>query len=133
MVSKTGKQKTMNNKELVRTAITAVFIDRDLTALDTYFDSNYIQHNPQIPNGLEPLRQMIPNLAPHFKYEPGIVTEDGDFVMIHGRYEGWGEHPMVAVDIFKVKDGKIAAHWDVMQEEVTPDKTASGNAMFPIS
>jgi len=40
---------------------------------------------------------------------------------------GWGPKPMVAVDIFRVKDGKVVEHWDVMQEEVS---TASGHAMF---
>jgi predicted SnoaL-like aldol condensation-catalyzing enzyme len=37
---------------------------------------------------------------------------------------------MVAVDIFRVVDGKVAEHWDVMQEEVPADKTANGNSMF---
>jgi predicted SnoaL-like aldol condensation-catalyzing enzyme len=36
----------------------------------------------------------------------------------------------VAVDIFKVKDGKVVEHWDVMQEEVPASATASGNRMF---
>jgi len=35
---------------------------------------------------------------------------------------------MVAVDIFRIKSGKVVEHWDVMQEKVTD--TASGNAMF---
>ena len=37
---------------------------------------------------------------------------------------------MIAVDIFRMKDGKVVEHWDVMQEEVPAAKTASGNAMF---
>jgi|SRR5882757_8617949 len=122
----------MDNKQFVLTAITDVFVKRDITAFDKYFDSNYKQHNPQIPNGIAPLKQMIPNLPVNFKYEPGIVAENGEYVMIHGRYEGWGEKPMIAVDIFKVTNGKISEHWDVMQEEITADKTANGNAMFPI-
>jgi predicted SnoaL-like aldol condensation-catalyzing enzyme len=123
----------MSNKALVQKAIVEVFVNRDITAFDRYFDANYKQHNPQIPNGLEPLKAMIPNLPAHFKYEPGIATEDEDFVMIHGRYEGWAEKPLIAVDIFKVANGKIVEHWDVMQEEVTADKSANGNAMFPIT
>jgi predicted SnoaL-like aldol condensation-catalyzing enzyme len=50
--------------------------------------------------------------------------------MVHGRYTGWGPKPMVAVDIFRLKDGKVAEHWDVLQEEVPAAETASGNAMF---
>jgi predicted SnoaL-like aldol condensation-catalyzing enzyme len=37
---------------------------------------------------------------------------------------------MVAVDIFRLKNGKVVEHWDVMQEEVPKANTASGNAMF---
>ena len=46
------------------------------------------------------------------------------------RYIGWGPKPLVAVDIFKMKDGKVLEHWDVMQEEVPASATASGNPMF---
>lgn len=123
----------MNNKELVLTAITAVFVKRDITAFDKYFSENYIQHNPQLPNGTEVLKQFVPTLGEDFNYEPGIITENENIVMIHGRYENWGGKNMIAVDIFRVENGKIAEHWDVMQEEITADKTANGNAMFPIN
>jgi predicted SnoaL-like aldol condensation-catalyzing enzyme len=122
----------MSNKELVLTAITAVFVNRDITAFDKYFDSGYTQHNPQLPNGLDVLRQFLPTLSESFTYEPGVIAENDDLVMIHGRYVDWGGKNMIAVDIFKVKDGKIVEHWDVMQEEVLAADTANGNAMFPI-
>ena len=59
-----------------------------------------------------------------------MAVADGDLVMVHGRYTGWGPKPMVAVDIFRVTDGKVVEHWDVMQEEVSTADTASGHAMF---
>ncbi|UIR56771.1 nuclear transport factor 2 family protein [Sphingobacterium sp. SRCM116780] len=122
----------MTNSELVKTAITAVFKNKDITAFDKYFSENYIQHNPQLPNGTAVLKQFIPTLSDTFSYEPGIVTEAGNIVMIHGRYEDWNGKNMIAVDIFRIENGKIVEHWDVMQEEVTADKSANGNAMFPI-
>lgn len=122
----------MTNSELVKKAITAVFGNKDITAFDKYFSTNYIQHNPYIPNGTDVLKQIVPNLSDKFRYEPGVVTESGDIVMIHGRYENWNGKNMIAVDIFRIENGKIAEHWDVMQEEVTADKSANGNAMFPI-
>ena len=73
------------------------------------------------------------NLPADFKYEPGLVVAEGDFVTIHGRYFGWGPKPMVAVDIFSVANGKIAEHWDVMQEEVPAAQTASGNSMLTVT
>jgi predicted SnoaL-like aldol condensation-catalyzing enzyme len=122
----------MNPKELVSKAITDVFIRRDITALDKYFSKDYKQHNPFIPNGTEALKQFLPTLPQNFKYEPGVIADHGNIVMIHGRYENWNGKNMIAVDIFKIEDGKLAEHWDVMQEEVLPSKSANGNAMFPI-
>ena len=39
---------------------------------------------------------------------------------------------MIAVDIFRLENGKVVEHWDVMQEEVPANESANGNAMFPI-
>lgn len=131
--SNLNKSNTMDNKELVLKAITAVFIHRDITAVDKYFSADYQQHNPFIPNGPEGLKKAVPTLPAEFKYEPGIITENGDFVMIHGRYENWRGKNMIAVDIFRVKNGKITEHWDVLQEEVPASRSVNGNSMFPIT
>ncbi len=120
----------MTNKELVKTAITEAFVNRDKTAIDKYWSDQYIQHNPQVPNGREGLKQLFGLLGPEFKYDIGLIVADGDFVMVHGRYMGFGPKPLVAVDIFRIKDGKLAEHWDVLQEEVPPENTASKNPMF---
>jgi predicted SnoaL-like aldol condensation-catalyzing enzyme len=48
-----------------------------------------------------------------------IVVAEGDLVMVHG-HVGWGPKPLVAVDIFKVKDGKVVEHWDVMRRKYAP-------------
>ena len=123
----------MTNKEIVETAVTAVFAQRDLSALDKYFHSGYIQHNPALPNGTEVLRELIPSLPEDFKYEVGTITENEDIVMVHGRFSNWHGKNYIAVDIFRVENGKLAEHWDVLQEEVETEKTVTGNKMFPIS
>ena len=120
------------NKALVLAGIKGVFVDRDATVLDRMFDDNYQQHNPQIPNGTDAIKALLGNLPADFKYEPGLVVADGDYVAIHGRYVGWGPKPMVAVDLFRVANGKIVEHWDVMQEEVPASHTASGNGMLTL-
>jgi len=122
----------MDNKDLVKTAITAVFKQRDISAFDKYFAQDYVQHNPQLPNGTAALKSFIPTLPEDFDYEPGLLTESGDFVMIHGKYKNWGGKNMIAVDIFKVAGGKLVEHWDVMQEEIIAEQSANGNSMFPI-
>jgi predicted SnoaL-like aldol condensation-catalyzing enzyme len=97
--------------------------------VEQYFAVNYKQHNPVIADGPAAIAKMIPTLIA-LTYEPGMAVADGDLVMVHGRYTGWGPKPMIAVDIFRLKGGKVVEHWDVMQEEVSAANTASGNAMF---
>ena len=118
-----------SNKEIVLEVLKRAFIDRDPTVVDQYFAANYKQHNPVIADGPSAIARMIPTLT-DLTYEPGMAVADGDLVMVHGRYTGWGPKPMIAVDIFRLKDGKVAEHWDVLQEEVAAANTASGNAMF---
>ena len=118
-----------SNKEIVLEVLKRAFIDRDPTVVEQYFGANYKQHNPLIPNGSSAVATMIPTLT-SLTYEPGMAVADGDLVMVHGRYTGWGPKPMVAVDIFRLADGKVVEHWDVMQEEIPAANTASGNAMF---
>ena len=100
------------NKALVLAGIMGIFIDRAPTVLDRLFSNDYRQHNPQIANGTAAIKALLGNLPGDFKYEPGLVMADGDYVSIHGRYFGWGPKPMVAVDIFRVAHGKIAEHWE---------------------
>ena len=118
------------NKALVLAGIKGVFIERDPTVLDRLFSDEYRQHNPSIANGTAAIKAILKNLGPDFSYEPGLVVAEGDYVMIHGRYVGWGPKPIVGIDIFRVTNGKIAEHWDVLQEEVPAAQSANGNSMF---
>ena len=120
---------SQSNKEIVLEVLKRAFVERDPSVVDQYFAGSYKQHNPSIPDGPAAVAKMIPTLTA-LTYEPGMAVAEGDLVMVHGRYTGWGPKPMVAVDIFRVENGKVVEHWDVLQEEVPADKTASGNAMF---
>ena len=125
-----NQNNTEHNKSLVIKVLQTVFIDRDTSIVATYFADNYIQHNPLIPNGAESIPPMVAALPKEFRYEIGMVVAQGDLVMAHGRYTGWGPKPMIAVDIFRIVEGKLVEHWDVMQEEVSSSLTVSGNPMF---
>ena len=118
------------NKQVVLNVLKGAFVEHDITVVDRYVSPDYVQHNPVIPNGPKAITELIPTLKENLSYELGMVVAEGDLVMVHGRYRGWGPKPLVAVDIFKVKDGKVVEHWDVMQEEVPASATASGNPMF---
>ena len=122
---------TKSNKDIVLEVLRRSFVERDPTVVADHFGANYKQHNPAIADGPSAIAKMIPTLT-GLTYELGMAVADGDLVMVHGRYTGWGPKPMVAVDIFRLEAGKVVEHWDVLQEEVPVADTASGNAMFTI-
>jgi predicted SnoaL-like aldol condensation-catalyzing enzyme len=56
---------------------------------------------------------------------------EGDMVMLHGRFSGLGlPANWIAVDIVRLENGLVAEHWDVIEDEVTREKSASGLPMF---
>ncbi|MBE9586409.1 nuclear transport factor 2 family protein [Mucilaginibacter sp. JRF] len=120
----------MTNKEIVEQAMKAFFVDRDHNAIERYWHKDYVQHNPSMINGHQGLRDILKNsIDTGFQWIPGIFVEINNLVISHSRVQGWGPTPLIVVDIFRFEDGKIAEHWDVVQEEVPTSKTASGNPM----
>lgn len=119
-------------KEQAINYLNAVFNEKDLVKVETFWKDDMIQHNPSMPNGLDVLRGFITSEDNQISYEPGIAMEEGNIVAVHGRYSNWFGKTMIAVDYFRVEDGKFIEHWDVMQEEVPASEAVNGNAMFPI-
>ena len=65
------------------------------------------------------------------KYENQLIVADGDYVIAHGRFSGIGRPAAwVAADIVRIEDGRLAEHWDVLQDEATKDQSRSGLPMF---
>lgn len=129
---KAKKPRKMDNETLVVTALDAVFNLGDTSAVLLYWSEDYVQHNPQFPNGRDVILNFARTRPAGLKFEPGLVMSKGDLVMVHSRYTGFGPNPMVIVDILRVRKGRLIEHWDIMQEEVPADKSANGNGMFPI-
>ena len=74
---------------------------------------------------------MIKSISPTLRYEPGVIVAEGDFVIIHGRFSGFGlPVNWIAADIIRMKDGILLEHWDVIQDEATEEQSKSGNPMF---
>lgn len=119
-------------KEQAINYLNAVFNEKDLVKVETFWKDDMIQHNPSMPNGLDVLRGFITSEDNQISYEPGIAMEEGNIVAVHGRYSNWFGKTMIAVDYFRVEDGKFIEHWDVMQEEVPASEAVNGNTMFPI-
>ncbi|ALU98402.1 hypothetical protein WQO_33495 [Streptomyces globisporus C-1027] len=64
-----------------------------------------------------------------FSWEPQRVAAQGDLVFTHSLVRGWEPGPTVIVDIFRLENDRIVEHWDVVQDLVLPEATASGNSM----
>lgn len=122
-------ERPRRNKALVLEAMTSLFQAHDASAVDRLYAVDYIQHNPDIPQGRDGLRALVAGMSKDVHYEPGMMVAEGDLVAIHGRIRGWAEAPQVVVDLFRIEDGRLAEHWDVLQDEV-PVRTVGGVAMF---
>jgi predicted SnoaL-like aldol condensation-catalyzing enzyme len=119
------------NKELVLKAFDTLFNKRDYAAAERYWSPDYIQHSAHIEPGRDGLFNLIKSLPPTLKYEPGTIVAGGDFVIVHGRFSGFGlPVNWIAADIVRVKDGNLAEHWDVIQDEATKVQSKSGLPMF---
>jgi len=126
-----GQTLQEKNKAVVLEAFDTLFNKRDYVAAERYWSPNYIQHSAHIEPGREGLFNLIRSIPATLKYEPGVMVADGDVVMVHGRFSGFGA-PVnwITADILIVKDGILVEHWDVIQDEVTKDLSKSGKPMF---
>jgi predicted SnoaL-like aldol condensation-catalyzing enzyme len=122
------------NKALVLDAFDTLFNKRDYEAAERYWSPNYIQHSAHIEPGCEGLFNLIKGIPATLKYEAGTIVADGDFVIVHGRFSGFGAPTnWIAVDIVRIENGILVEHWDVIQDEATREQSKSGNPMFGAS
>ncbi len=125
-------QKTQErNKALVLEAFNTLFNKRDYEAAQRYWSPDYIQHSSHIAPGREGLFNLIKSMPTTLKYEPGMIVADGDLVIVHGRFSGFGARVnWIAADILRIEDGVLLEHWDVIQDEATQEQSKSGRPMF---
>ena len=123
--------KQENNKALVLEAFDTLFNKRDYAVAERYWSPNYIQHSDHIAPGREGLFDLIKSMPSTLKYESGTIVAEGDFVIVHGRFSGFGQ-PVnwIAADILRINDGLLVEHWDVIQDEATRESSKSGLPMF---
>jgi predicted SnoaL-like aldol condensation-catalyzing enzyme len=126
-----SRTKQEKNKTLVLEAFDTLFNKRDYVAAERYWSPHYIQHSAHIPPGREGLFNLIKSIPPTLKYEPGTIVAEGDFVIVHGRFSGFGA-PVnwIAADIVRLENGILVEHWDVIQDEAAEGQSKSGAPMF---
>lgn len=102
---------------------------RDRAYIMAHVAPDYIQHNPQVPDGREGLLSfldVIATLDPPLAVRPVRVLAEGDLVVVQSEYTIGGT-PHVIFDLFRFENGLIAEHWDSAQ--TVPETTASGRSM----
>ena len=119
------------NKALLSRAFDALFNKRDYVAAEGFWSENYIQHSAHIPPGRDGLFNLVRGLPDTLRYENHVIIAEGDYVIAHGRFSGHGRPASwIAADVVRFEDGKLAEHWDVLQDEATQAKFVSGLPMF---
>jgi predicted SnoaL-like aldol condensation-catalyzing enzyme len=125
------KTTTEQNKRLVLEAFDTLFNKRDYAAAETCWSPDYIQHSAHIEPGREGLFNLVKNSPATLKYEPRLVVADGDYVILHGRFSGFGlPVNWIVADILRIENGLLAEHWDVIQDEASRATSKSGLPMF---
>jgi predicted SnoaL-like aldol condensation-catalyzing enzyme len=101
-------------------------------AFAQYGGESYIQHTPVIEDGPEGVTKFISWLRsnyPESHMEIKRAFSDGDMVILHSHWvRSPGDRGDAVVDFFRVKDGKVVEHWDVIQP--IPATAANINTMF---
>lgn len=126
--------KTEANKALAVALIEDVLMGKNPEKITEHISAEqYDQHNPQIKDGLTGIVEAVEYLTSQnnmFKYTKiHKVLGEGNFVLTisEGEWNGGKKH--VFYDLFRMKDGKIVEHWDVIQE-IPTEGLAHDNGMF---
>jgi epsilon-lactone hydrolase len=119
------------NKALVIEAFDTLFNRRDHAGAEGFWSPDYIQHSAHIPPGRAGLFDLVKALPAELRYEYQLAVADGDYVVLHGRFSGHGQPAnWIVADIVRISDGKLAEHWDMIQDEADQAQSLSGVPMF---
>jgi predicted SnoaL-like aldol condensation-catalyzing enzyme len=132
MAATTSAAQLEANKKLVLEFYDAMIGRKDFEAGKRFMGESYKQHAPYATDGHEGLRTFVDWFRtnfPNHRYEIKRVIAEGDFVMLHVHgMGGLNPHGEAVVDIFRVENGKVVEHWDLIQ--AIPEKASNPNGMF---
>jgi len=126
--------KTDSNKILVKTFVNDILLNGEMEKLANYFDGdNYIQHNPNIADGLSGLGSALAAMKKQgitMRYDKiHKVLGEGNFVLVASEGEFAGKHTAF-YDLFRVENGKIAEHWDTIETIPPQSEWKNSNGKF---
>lgn len=121
----TDLDKTEANKALVREMIEAVLMrGGQPERVDEFIANEYIQHNPEVPDGLDAFKEkLVDPDRPLWYDEIVLLTGKGNFVSALCKAH-FGETEYAQVDIFRLEEGKVVEHWD--NAEPVPENDVNG-------
>jgi len=120
------------NKKMVVDFYNEVFNKHNIDIIPKYVSEDYKQYNPFVADGRKAFMDFFKEdfvKNPNSSAEIKRVVAEGDTVALHVHSRANSKDKGVAiVDIFRIKNGKIVEHWDVIQE--IPNEAANDNTMF---
>ncbi|HEX6791488.1 MAG TPA: ester cyclase, partial [Candidatus Krumholzibacteria bacterium] len=121
-----------NKKTVVAFYKTAFTDHKPEEAVEKYVGGSYRQHNPMVADGSLPFIDFVRGYA---KKYPGLrvdikrIIAEGDLVVTHVNIKmAKDDRGLAAIDIFRLEEGRIVEHWDVVQP--VPEKAENANGMF---
>lgn len=126
-----SEQIEVANKQIAADFLNLAFNQGNLdTALTDYVDENYIQHNPLIADGVEPVRQAFESgNIPALCYDIQHILAQNDLVVVYSKVTS-AEGISAVVDILRIRDGNLVEHWDVIQPVPPDSEMPHDNGMF---
>lgn len=128
------QDKTVQNKKLVKYFVDTILVKGQFDKLASFFDGdNYLQHNTAVPDQVSGLGNALAEMAKqgiHMIYDENyIVLAEGNFVLSISGGTFAGE-PTSFYDLFRVENGKIAEHWDVIETVLPEEEHKNTNGKF---
>lgn len=121
-----------NNKELAEYFWNQLFNDHNTKVVDEMVGDTYIQHSPGFKDGKANFKEAITGFLKEYPQSTAVIKHigaDGDIVYIHNHIQlNATDQGQAAMDIFRIQNGKIVEHWDIIQD--IPEKAENSNGMF---